>query len=440
MKPPYNLESEAVTLANIMTYEEFWAEHGNKLTVQHFYDPTHQIIFKACERIANRGDHADMMMVAEEIEKTGGGVQRQYILDLLDAVDIRNAKSYIKFMTDSMVCRNIMEKADKIRDVAADPSKDYREAVAELETSMRDIMELQADENEPRLMQEIARATLEHLERRFENQDKLLGVSTGIEQLDKDTHGLCGGQLVIVAARPAMGKTVFLNQLIKSAAKVKTGPVIAFSLEMPAEQLASRLFADLGSINADKLRSGKFDRDDFASMTGAYKQLKKLNIHIDDSTGLTVYDMTAKVKRIERKYGKPEMIAIDYLQLINQHNQRQDVQAHIKDVLQALADIGKHYDIPVVILSQLSRGVENRPCKRPIAADLRDSGWIEQYANLIIMLYRDEVYSPDSPDKGTIELIRVKSREGETGMTRAQFIGKYQRICDLPHQFNNTGE
>jgi replicative DNA helicase len=436
---PNSIESEYALLGAIMLDDSVWPEVGNKLIADHFHDLQNRDMFDAIQSVVRNGDTPDMQLVANSLERKHGKVDRERILSIVhDAGDPMNAKAYTAILAERLLKRKAIAHAEELRAKAYDEASEKADVIESADKLSRALHELQVDSKDPRHMKDIARDTLKQLENRFENQDKLLGKTTGIKELDEATQGLCDGQLVVLAARPGMGKNICLNQFMKASTKVDDAPVVVFSMEMRAEQLAMRYYSDIGSVPFGDLRSGKINREGFAGISSAYEQMRKMNIHVDDTPSQTVFDVSAKAKRMARKYGKLGLICIDYLQLMGSTSHRQDDNARFTEITRTLKVLALELETPIVLLSQLSRAVEQRPNKRPMSSDLRGSGAIEQDADVILMLYRDEYYNPDSPDKGTMEIIRTKVREGEPGTTRVQFLGHFQRICDMPTDYYNT--
>jgi replicative DNA helicase len=278
--------------------------------------------------------------------------------------------------------------------------------------------------------------TLQKIDELFHSSEALTGISTGFSDLDKRTMGLHGGSLVIVAARPSMGKTTFAMNLVESVIFNTDLPALVFSMEMPADQLLLRMLSSIGGVDQGRVRSGKLEDEDWPRLTSAITQLNEKLLYIDDSAALPPSELRARARRVARDHGgKMGLIMVDYLQLMRVpgfDNNRVNEVAEISRSLKALA---KELDCPVVALSQLSRNLESRPNKRPIMSDLRESGSIEQDADLIMFIYRDEVYNADSKDKGTAEIIIAKQRNGPIGTSRLAFLGHLTKFQTLAPEY-----
>jgi replicative DNA helicase len=280
-------------------------------------------------------------------------------------------------------------------------------------------------------MKRLLKQTTARIDYLFQNKGEITGLATGISDLDKKTSGLQGGELIILAARPSMGKTALALNFVQNALFTQDSPVIVFSLEMPATQLMMRLYSSVGSICQGKLRNGKLDESDWPKLELAARRLKDRPLFIDETGNLTCADVRSKVKQVASTNGSPALVMIDYLQLMRGNNQSSREQ-QVSEISRTLKAIAKDFNCPVVALSQLNRGVESRPNKRPMNSDLRESGAIEQDADLILFIYRDEYYNPETKDKGIAELIIGKQRNGELGVCLAAYEGRYTRFQNPP--------
>ena len=272
---------------------------------------------------------------------------------------------------------------------------------------------------------------VERIDELFNSDAEITGLSTGFKDLDAMTSGLQRGDMVVVAARPSMGKTTFAMNLVEHAVLSGTKPVIVFSMEMPAEQLIMRLLSAIGRIDQTKVRSGRLDDEDWPKLSAAVSKLKDRPLFIDDTPALSPIEIRSRARRIAREHGDPAMMMIDYLQLMQIAGSTEGRTAEISEISRSMKAMAKEFNCPVVALSQLNRGVEQRPNKRPVNSDLRESGAIEQDADVIMFIYRDEVYNEESPDKGVAEIIIGKQRNGPIGTARLAFIGKYTRFDNL---------
>ena len=279
-------------------------------------------------------------------------------------------------------------------------------------------------------MRSLLKLAVERIEILHEQDDPITGVATGFDDLDEKTSGLQPGDLVIVAGRPSMGKTTFSMNIAEYAA-VKSGkPVAVFSMEMPGEQLTNRMLSSMGRIDQHRLRTGNLEDDDWPRLTSAVGMLSEVPMFIDDTPALTPTELRARARRLYREHGELGLIVIDYLQLMQGGggSSSENRAAEISEISRSLKALAKELSVPIIALSQLNRSLEQRPNKRPVMSDLRESGAMEQDADVIIFIYRDEVYNEDSPDKGTAEIIIAKQRNGPIGTTRLTFLGKYTRF------------
>jgi replicative DNA helicase len=274
----------------------------------------------------------------------------------------------------------------------------------------------------------------------FQQDDPITGVPTGWNDFDEMTSGLQAGDLVIVAGRPSMGKTTFCMNMAENAAIDNHYPVAVFSMEMPGDSLAMRMMSSIGRIDQHKVRTGKLDDDDWPKLTKAVGVLADAPIFIDDTPGLSPNELRAKARRLSREVGQLGMIVIDYLQLMQVPGSNENRTAEISEISRSLKGLAKELNVPVVALSQLNRSLEQRPNKRPVMSDLRESGAIEQDADVIVFIYRDEVYDKESPDKGSAEIIIGKQRNGPIGTVRLTFLGQYTRFENYIHNVYDDEE
>ncbi len=277
---------------------------------------------------------------------------------------------------------------------------------------------------------------LDRIEELYESGQSITGVPTGFGDLDNKTSGLQPSDLVVIAGRPSMGKTSLAMNIVENAAIGSKLPVAVFSMEMPGQQLAMRMLASLGRINAHHVRTGKLTKDDWPRLTSAVELLDSAPIFIDDTPALTPVELRSRVRRLSREHGRLGMIVVDYLQLMQSGDNSENRAVEVSNITRALKIIAKEMSAPVVVLSQLNRSLEQRPNKRPVMSDLRESGAIEQDADVIFFIYRDEIYNEDSQDQGTAEIIIGKQRNGPTGTVRLTFLGEYTRFENYVSAFS----
>jgi replicative DNA helicase len=368
----------------------------------------------------------------EQLEEVGGFA---YLTDLAkNTPSAANINAYADIVAERALVRSLIGVANEIADAGYDPQGRSSEDLLDLaESKVFAIAEARTSENEgPQNVDSILEKTLERIEILFKTpQDGVTGVTTGFTDLNKMTAGLQGSDLIIVAARPSMGKTTFAMNLCENAAMASDKPVLIFSLEMPSDQIMMRMLASLSRVDQTKIRTGQLEDEDWAKISASMGLLmEKKNMYIDDSSGLTPTEVRSRARRIAREHGGLSMIMVDYLQLMRVPSLTENRTLEIAEISRSLKALAKELNVPVVALSQLNRSLEQRADKRPVNSDLRESGSIEQDADLIMFIYRDEVYNPDSPMKGTAEIVLGKQRNGPIGSVRLVFNGQYSRFDD----------
>ena len=401
-----------------------------------FYSRPHRLIFEAVKDILEESSPLDLITLSEhlelreQLEEVGGFA---YLADLAkNTPSAANINAYADIVAQRALVRSLIGVANEIADSGYDPQGRTSEALLDLaESKVFAIAEGRASENEgPQNVDSILEKTLERIEILYKTpQDGVTGVDTGFNDLNKKTAGLQGSDLIIVAARPSMGKTTFAMNLCENAAMKQDKPVLIFSLEMPGEQLMMRMLASLSRVDQTKIRTGQLDDEDWARISSTMGILMdKKNMYIDDSSGLTPTEVRSRARRIAREHDGLSMIMIDYLQLMRVPSLSDNRTLEIAEISRSLKALAKELNVPVVALSQLNRSLEQRADKRPVNSDLRESGSIEQDADLIMFIYRDEVYNPDSSLKGIAEIIIGKQRNGPIGSVRLTFQGQHSRF------------
>ncbi|MGB2516683.1 MAG: replicative DNA helicase, partial [Pseudomonadales bacterium] len=348
-----------------------------------------------------------------------------------------NITSYANIVRERAILRQLISVANDIADSAFHTAgRSSADVLDEAERKVFEIAEARPKEGGPLSVNPILKKAVERIDELFTAGDDLTGLTSSFTDLDAKTAGLQNSDLIIVAGRPSMGKTTFAMNIVENAAIIGDAPILVFSLEMPAEQLMMRMLASLGRIDQTRVRTGKLEQDDWPKLTGAVNLLKDKPLYIDDTPGLSPTEMRTRARRIAREHGKIGLVMIDYLQLMQVKGFTEGRTAEISEISRSLKALAKELECPVVALSQLNRGLEQRPNKRPVNSDLRESGAIEQDADVIMFIYRDEVYNEDSPDKGKAEIIIGKQRNGPIGTVRVAFVGKYSRFEDLVHSYD----
>ncbi|MEZ9711976.1 replicative DNA helicase [Vibrio cyclitrophicus] len=434
--PPHSLEAEQSVIGGLLLDNERWDTVAEKVVAKDFYSRPHRLIFEAVKDILEESSPLDLITLSEhlelreQLEEVGGFA---YLADLAkNTPSAANINAYADIVAQRALVRSLIGVANEIADSGYDPQGRTSEELVDLaESKVFAIAEGRASENEgPQNVDSILDKTLERIEILYKTpQDGVTGVDTGFNDLNKKTAGLQGSDLIIVAARPSMGKTTFAMNLCENAAMKQDKPVLIFSLEMPAEQLMMRMLASLSRVDQTKIRTGQLDDEDWARISSSMGILMdKKNMYIDDSSGLTPTEVRSRARRIAREHDGISMIMIDYLQLMRVPSLSDNRTLEIAEISRSLKALAKELNVPVVALSQLNRSLEQRADKRPVNSDLRESGSIEQDADLIMFIYRDEVYNPDSSLKGIAEIILGKQRNGPIGSVRLTFQGQHSRF------------
>ncbi|GLS83288.1 replicative DNA helicase [Paraferrimonas haliotis] len=435
--PPHSLEAEQSVLGGLMLDAEAWDRVSEHITKDDFYARAHQLIFEAMQELIEGGHPLDMITVSERLElhqqlEDAGGFA--YLGEIAkNTPSASNIQSYAEIVRERAVVRDMIRVASDIADAGFNPEgRNSAELLDLAESKVFKIAESRGKDNEgPEDVKSILNKTVDRIEELFNNPNNggVTGVSTGYADLDKMTAGLQKSDLVIVAARPSMGKTTFAMNLCEYAAMNEDKPVLIFSLEMPSEQIMMRMLASVGRVNQTNIRTGQLNDEDWARVSSTMGlMLEKAKMHIDDSSGLTPTEVRSRARRVAREHGGLSMIMIDYLQLMQVPGLSDNRTLEIAEISRSLKALAKELQVPVVALSQLNRSLEQRADKRPVNSDLRESGSIEQDADLIMFIYRDEVYNDDSPDKGMAEIIIGKQRNGPIGRVPLTFLGHFSRF------------
>lgn len=439
MKTPLvSQDAEQCVIGGLMLDNERWDEVALLISTDDFYYQPHRIIYHEMTRLIAVGRPIDLITLTESLENQGKAEQLggfAYLAELSkNTPSAANIVAYGEIVARYSRARQLAKIGTEITEQVAAPRADIAKIMEQAEQRITHLAERAEPQQAVTLLDGMEKLLTE-LERRCNTPDGITGTPSGFSDLDATTSGLQAGDLVIIAARPSMGKTAFLISLLLNALQQRQGAVAQFySLEQPTEQILMRMVASLGNVELQRLKSGVMDDEDWACVSSASQLLMgdlKERLIIDDTSGLTPPMLRIRTRRNARKYGHPALIGLDYLQLMRcpeQENRTQEI-AEISRSLKALA---KEMNCPVVALSQLNRQLETRADKRPNNGDLRDSGALEQDADVIIFIYRDEVYHENSEDRGTAEIIISKQRQGPVGTLRLQFEGRYTRFSELP--------
>ena len=439
--PPQSLEAEQSVLGGLMLDELAWDRVAEAVAEVDFYRQEHKLIFRVMAKLVGEGRPIDVITLSEELSRIDeleaiGGLA--YLGELAkNTPSASNITSYANIVRERAILRQLISVANDIADSAFHTAgRSSADVLDEAERKVFEIAEARPKDGGPLSVNPILKKAVERIDELFTAGDDLTGLTSSFTDLDAKTAGLQSSDLIIVAGRPSMGKTTFAMNIVENAAIIGDAPILVFSLEMPAEQLMMRMLASLGRIDQTRVRTGKLEQDDWPKLTGAVNLLKDKPLYIDDTPGLSPTEMRTRARRIAREHGKIGLVMIDYLQLMQVKGFTEGRTAEISEISRSLKALAKELECPVVALSQLNRGLEQRPNKRPVNSDLRESGAIEQDADVIMFIYRDEVYNEDSPDKGKAEIIIGKQRNGPIGTVRVAFIGKYSRFEDLVHSYD----
>lgn len=435
--PPHSVEAEQSVLGGLLIDNSAMDAVSEVLVDADFYRSEHRRLFALMQELTKRNSPFDPLILSaelkarEEIDLAGGDA---YLFELArNTPSTSNVMAYAQIVRERSVRRRLIQAARRIADASYSPEgRTSDELLDEAEREVFTIAEDRPQLGGPQLISDVAGELLEKLANLDLSQGGLTGLSTGFTDLDKMTSGLQPSDLIIVAGRPSMGKTTFAMNLVESAIMHSDQAALVFSMEMPAEQLLMRMFSSLGRIDQTKVRTGQLLDQDWDRIASTLNILKQKKLYIDDTPGLTPNDLRNRARRIVREEGSLSIIMVDYLQLMRVQGNTENRTAEISEISRSLKALAKEFNCPVVALSQLNRGLEQRTNKKPIMSDLRESGAIEQDADLIAFVYRDEVYHPEKEgNKGLAEIIIGKHRNGPTGSAHLLFTGRYTRFDDL---------
>jgi replicative DNA helicase len=434
--PPHSIEAEQSVLGGLLLDNAAWDKIADMVNADDFYRFDHRIIFQHIVKLINASRPADVITVFESLTSTAkaeeaGGIT--YLNALAqNTPSAANIRRYAEIVRDRGVLRKLISVSDEITSAAFNPQgKEVKQMLDEAESKIFAIAEEGArgsqgfQEIQPLLTQVVER--IDELYNR-DNPNDITGVPTGFTDLDRMTSGLQPGDLIIVAGRPSMGKTAFSVNIGENVAVESGLPVAIFSMEMGGTQLAMRMLGSVGRLDQHRLRTGRLNDDDWPRLTHAIQKMNEAQVYIDETPALNSIELRARSRRLARTCGKLGLIVVDYLQLMSANSPGENRATEISEISRNLKGLAKELNCPVIALSQLNRSLEQRPNKRPVMSDLRESGAIEQDADLILFIYRDEVYNPDSPEKGMAEIIIGKQRNGPIGSVRMTFLGQYTKF------------
>ncbi|WP_131781807.1 replicative DNA helicase [Legionella gresilensis] len=436
-RPPHSAEAEQSIIGGLMLDNQAWDKVSTKLCEADFYRTEHRTLFRAIVELARKGQPFDVVTLlntlktSDELDQAGG---ETYLFELANNTpSVANISAYADIVREKSVQRQLIGVAGDIADAAYNPAgREVAELLDLAETKVFAIAEQTGGDGGPESIKSILVRAVEKIDALYHNGDAITGLATGLTDLDELTSGLQPSDLIIVAGRPSMGKTTLVMNMAEHAAIRGGKPVLVFSMEMPSDSLAMRMMSSLGRIDQHRLRTGKLTDDDWPRVTSAVHMLSEAPLFMDDTPGLSPAEMRARARRVAKEYGQLGLIVVDYLQLMKVPGfKAENRTAEISEISRSLKSLAKELKVPVVALSQLNRSLEQRHDKRPVMSDLRESGAIEQDADVICFIYRDEVYNEDSPEKGIAEIIIAKQRNGPIGRVKVAFLGKYTRFEDL---------
>jgi replicative DNA helicase len=435
--PPHSFEAEQSVLGGLMLNNDAWFNVTDIVTARDFYRPPHQIIFEVMAALANDNQPLDAVTLSEALSSRAlldkvGGIA--YLANLAENTPgASNVVAYARIVRERSTLRQLIAAANKIAEAAFRPQgRPSRELLDLAEAEVFRIHEGNLHDGGPQPVVPLLTRAVERIEKLYASRSPITGLPTGFTDLDKKTAGLQSSDLIIVAGRPSMGKTAFALNLVEHGLMTDAeGAVLVFSLEMPADQLIMRMLSGLGRIDQSRMRTGDMQDEDWPRFTSAVSMLKDKALFIDDAPALSPNEIRTRARRVAKECGGLKLLVVDYLQLMRSSEKAENRTGEISEISRSLKAIAKEMKCPVVALSQLNRSLESRTDRRPVMSDLRESGAIEQDADVILFIYRDEVYNQESPDKGTAEIIIGKQRNGPIGMVRLSFLGKLTKFENL---------
>jgi replicative DNA helicase len=434
--PPHSIEAEQSLIGGLLIDNAAWDRIGDVVRETDFYRDDHRRIFRHIGKLIQMGRPADVVTVYESIEQSNevdqtGGLG--YLGEIANATpSAANIRRYAEIVRERAILRQLVTVGDEIAGNALNPAgRDVKQLLDDAEQRIFQIAEAgNRSSNGFVAIQPLLGEVVERMETLLarDSQSDITGVATGFADLDRMTSGLQAGDMIVVAGRPSMGKTAFALNIAEHVGVELRLPVAIFSLEMSGPQLATRFLSSVGRIDQSKLRTGRLTDDEWDRMTVALGKLHEAPIHIDETGAINSTDLRARARRLHRQFGKLGLIIIDYLQLMSSNRMGENRATEISEISRSIKALAKELQVPIIALSQLSRKVEERTDKRPLMSDLRESGAIEQDADIIMMMYREEYYKPDTQDKGTAEAIIGKHRNGPVGTVRLTFLGEYTKF------------
>ena len=436
--PPNNVEAEKAVIGAMMLDSDAIMVCSEILTAGEFYQQQYGIIFDALVEMYRDGIGADLVTIQNKLrekEVTPELYSVEYLGELLASVPTSaNVKFYAEIVHEKAVLRRLIKVTEQVTRECYMDSQPLEDIIEDTEKSVFDVIQQRGgSEFEP--IRDVVLRTLDSIEKAAKQKGNITGLETGFRDLDAKTAGLQKSDLILIAARPAMGKTAFVLNIAEYVALHSNSTIALFSLEMSKEQLVKRMLAMNSMVDSQKIRTGDLEDDDWDKLVGSVRKIGNSNLVIDDTSGITASELRSKCRKLKIEQGL-DLVIIDYLQLMTGAGKRKSDsrQQEISDISRSLKVMARELDVPVIALSQLSRAVESRPDKRPMLSDLRESGAIEQDADIVMFIYRDEYYNPDSEKKGVAEVIVAKQRSGPTGPVELAWLSQYTKFGNLEYQ------
>ena len=436
--PPHNVEAERAVIGAMMLNADAIMVCSELLTSDEFYQQQYGIIFDALVEMYKDGVGADLVTLQNKLrekEVTPELYSVEYLGELLASVPTSaNVKFYAEIVHEKAVLRRLIRVSEQVTKDCYMDSQPLEDILEDTEKSVFDVIQQRGgSEFEP--IRDVVLRTLDSIEKAAKQKGNITGLETGFRDLDAKTAGLQKSDLILIAARPAMGKTAFVLNIAEYVALHSNSTIALFSLEMSKEQLVKRMLAMNSMVDSQKIRTGDLEDDDWDKLVGSVRKIGNSNLVIDDTSGITASELRSKCRKLKIDQGL-DLVIIDYLQLMTGAGKRKSDsrQQEISDISRSLKVMARELNVPVIALSQLSRAVESRPDKRPMLSDLRESGAIEQDADIVMFIYRDEYYNPDSEKKGVAEVIVAKQRSGPTGPVELAWLSQYTKFGNLEYQ------
>ncbi|MDR4022738.1 MAG: replicative DNA helicase, partial [Eubacteriales bacterium] len=437
-KMPHDADAEQAVLSSILMDKDAAAEAFEILKAEDFYSPENKAVFQAAFQLYTKGDPIDVVTVKNQLEENGvfteiGGVET--LANIAGAVGSSvNVKSYAKIVEEKSVLRRLIKLSGDISEISYKAGDDINVILDKAEKGIFDVMQNRNTDSFSSIM-DVAYDTFANIEKIYNSTEKITGISTGFTDFDAKTAGLQKSDLILIAARPSMGKTAFVLNVAQYAAVKNNVTVAIFSLEMSKEQLVNRMLCAQSLVDAQKVRTGELTAEDWSKLVDGMGILSEAPIYIDDTPGITAMDIRAKCRRLKLEKGLG-LVVIDYLQLMSGSGRSDSRQQEISEISRSLKAVAREIEAPVIALSQLSRACESRSDHRPMLSDLRESGAIEQDADLVAFLYRDEYYFPEKTEnKNKAELIIAKQRNGPTGTVNLTWLGQYTKFANMETKY-----